>query len=444
MKLSSHLPAGSVKIMGGQLYRGATATSAGVLEANPGVLIKNGRIAALGPDALAQAADETLTAENCIVSPGFLDLCCNLREPGNGQKGNMASETRAAAHGGFTSVCAAPDTSPVNDSGAVTSLIRDMAVRRALVRVLPIGAVTRGLQGELLSDMAGLQKAGCVALGNASRGLRNARVLRRCMSYARTFGLTLMLNPENQALAADGYAHDGLVTTRLGLLGIPQVAETTAVMEMILLAQETGVRLHLSQLSCARSVDMLAEARQRGIQVTAYVAMHQLAFTEDALSGFDSRFHVRPPLRSERDRQALVAGVRDGVIDAIVSQHQPHESAAKQAPLEASEPGLSSIEVALSLGLERVAANELSLPQLLRALTAGPAAVLGQSAASNAGLGAGAVADLCIFNPDQSWCPGLGTLVSAGGNGPVLERVMPGVVHYTLVGGHQAWPSLLP
>jgi len=443
MKLSSHLPAGSVKIMGGQLYRGATATSAGVLEANPGVLIKNGRIAALGPDALAQAADETLTAENCIVSPGFLDLCCNLREPGNGQKGNMVSETRAAAHGGFTSVCAAPDTSPVNDSGAVTSLIRDMAVRRALVRVLPIGAVTRGLQGELLSDMAGLQKAGCVALGNASRGLRNARVLRR-MSYARTFGLTLMLNPENQALAADGYAHDGLVTTRLGLLGIPQVAETTAVMEMILLAQETGVRLHLSQLSCARSVDMLAEARQRGIQVTADVAMHQLAFTEDALSGFDSRFHVRPPLRSERDRQALVAGVRDGVIDAIVSQHQPHESAAKQAPLEASEPGLSSIEVALSLGLERVAANELSLPQLLRALTAGPAAVLGQSAASNAGLGAGAVADLCIFNPDQSWCPGLGTLVSAGGNGPVLERAMPGVVHYTLVGGHQAWPSLLP
>jgi dihydroorotase len=253
-----------------------------------------------------------------------------------------------------------------------------------------------------------------------------------------------MFSPENQALAADGYAHDGLVTTRLGLLGIPEVAETTAVMEMILLAQETGVRLHLSQLSCARSVDMLAEARQRGIQVTADVAMHQLAFTEDALSGFDSRFHVRPPLRSERDRQALVAGVRDGVIDAIVSQHQPHESAAKQAPLAASEPGLSSIEVVLSLGLERVAANELSLPQLLRALTAGPAAVLSQNAASNAGLSAGAVADLCIFNPDQSWRPGPGTLVSAGGNGPVLERSMPGVVHYTLVAGHKAWPSLLP
>ena len=438
MMMFDQAPAGSLKVLGGQLYLGAAANA---LVPNPGVLIREGRIAAVGPEVQAQASDETLMADNCIVSPGFIDLCCNLREPGNGQKGNIASETRAAAHGGFTTVCAAPDTSPVNDSSAVTNLIRDLAAISARVRVLPIGAVTRGLEGDLLSDMAGLKRAGCVAMGNGSAGVRNARILRRCMAYAQTFGLTLMFSPENQALAADGYAHDGLVTTRLGLLGIPEVAETTAVMEMILLAEETGVRLHLSQLSCARSVDMLAQARQRGVRITADVAMHQLAFTEEALSGFDSRFHLRPPLRSERDRLALTAGVRDGIIDAIVSQHKPQESAAKQAPIAASEPGLSSIESVLSLGLERVTASELSLPQLLRALTAGPASVLGYEEAGSADLSVGAVADLCVFNPDQHWHPGPGTLVSAGGHGPVLHRSLPGVVKYTLVAGHKAWSA---
>jgi dihydroorotase len=289
----------------------------------------------------------------------------------------------------------------------------------------------------MLSDMAGLKAAGCVAVGNGSRGVRNARILRRCMAYAQTFGLTVMFSPENTALAADGYAHDGQVTTRLGLLGIPEVAETAAVMEMLLLAEETGVRLHLSQLSCARSVEMLAQARDRGVKVTADVAMHQLAFTESALAGFDSRFHVRPPLRGEADRQALVAGVRDGVIDAIVSQHQPHDSAAKQAPLPATEPGLSSIESVLSLGLELVQRNELELPDLLRALTAGPAAVLGREVA----LTAGAAADLCLFDPDGHWQPSAATLLSAGRHAPVLERALPGEVKLTLVAGRTAWQA---
>jgi dihydroorotase len=257
------------------------------------------------------------------------------------------------------------------------------------------------------------------------------------MAYAQTFGLTVMFSPENTALAADGYAHDGQVTTRLGLLGIPEVAETAAVMEMLLLAEETGVRLHLSQLSCARSVEMLAQARDRGVKVTADVAMHQLAFTESALAGFDSRFHVRPPLRGEADRQALVAGVRDGVIDAIVSQHQPHDSAAKQAPLPATEPGLSSIESVLSLGLELVQRNELELPDLLRALTAGPAAVLGREVA----LTAGAAADLCLFDPDGHWQPSAATLLSAGRHAPVLERALPGEVKLTLVAGRTAWQA---
>ena len=417
----------SLKISGGRLANTDAETT---------VLIRDGHIAALGDAAERESADHDFDAAGCIVAPGFVDLCCNLREPGNGQKGNIASESLAAAHGGFTTVCASPETSPVNDSGAVTNLILDVAAKRSGVRILPVGAVTRGLEGDLLSDMAGLAAAGCVALGNGARPVKNARVLRRCMAYAQTFGLTVMFSPENRALAADGYAHDGLVASRLGLLGIPEVAETAAVMEMLLLAEETGVRLHLSQLSCARSVEMLADARKRGIAVTADVAVHQLLFTEDALSGFDSRYHVRPPLRSERDRQALLAGVRDGVIDAITSQHQPHDSAAKQAPMAATEPGLSTIESTLSMGLLLVERGELDRAGLVRALTTGPASVIGRSAE----LREGAVADLCVFDPRTSWRPDDTNLCSVGRHIPLPGKDLPGVVRLTLCNGQQAWP----
>ncbi|MBZ0335215.1 dihydroorotase [Marinobacter sp. AL4B] len=420
----------SLKITGGTLFDGT-----GTESDNPGLLIKEGKIVAMGADALSAEVDQQYDASGYVIAPGFIDLCCNLREPGNGQKGNIASETLAAAHGGFTTVCASPETSPVNDSSAVTHLIRDGASSRGSVRVLPIGAITRGLEGELLSDLAGLKNAGCVAVGNGSRGIKNARIMRRCMAYARTFGLTVMFSPENQALAADGYAHDGQVTTRLGLLGIPEVAETAAVMEMLLLAEETGVKLHLSQLSSGRSVEMVAAARQRGVKVTADVAMHQLCFTEEALAGFDSRYHVRPPLRSEADRQALVAGVQAGVIDAIVSQHQPHDTAAKQAPLPATEPGLSSIESVLSLGLELVESGELSRQRLLTALTEGPGRIVGLSPE----ITCGAVADLCIFNPTTSWQPSEQTLVSTGKHAPLVERKLSGKVELTLVAGRPVW-----
>ncbi|MBL1274331.1 MAG: dihydroorotase [Oceanospirillales bacterium] len=422
----------SLKITGGQLLDGH-----GVETSNIALLIRGGRIAATGEAARHAEADQTFNAGGCFITPGFVDLYCNLREPGNGQKGNIASETRAAAKGGFTTVCASPETSPVNDSRAVTHLIRDAAVTDSPIRVLPVGALTRGLEGEMLSDMAGLTAAGCIAVGNGSRGVRNARILRRCMAYAQTFGLTIMFRPENQSLAADGYAHDGLVTSRLGLLGIPEVAETASVMEMLLLAEETGVRLHLSQLSCGRSVEMIADARRRGIAVTADVAMHQLVFTEDALAGFDSRFHLRPPLRSEADRKALVAGVREGVIDAIVSQHLPHDSAAKQAPLPATEPGLSSIESVLSLGLSLVKRGELALSDLVRGLTSGPASVIGRVAS----IGHDDIADLCVFDPKAHWTPDDQSLISAGRHAPVIGQALAGVVRLTLVEGQEAWVS---
>lgn len=379
--------------------------------------------------------DQTIDGRGGIVSPGFIDLCCNLREPGNGQKGTIASESRAAARGGYTTICAAPDSSPVNDSSAIAHLIRDVAQRDAPIRILPLGAATRGLKGELLSDMVGLTSAGCVALSNGSAPLANARVLRRCMAYAQTFRIPLMLQPHNVALAADGFAHDGHVTTRLGLLGVPEVAETTAVMEMILLAEETGARLHLSQITCARSVTMMADARQRGIPVTADVAIHHLLFTEDALAGFDSRFHVQPPLRSEADRQALVQGIADGTISAIVSQHQPHDPAAKRAPLGETEPGLSTIESVFSLGLLLVNRNELTLEQLLGALTTGPAMVLGLSVPE---LTPGNAADLCLIDPQASWTPTAETLLSVGKHAPVLGTSLPGCITQSWCSGRVA------
>lgn len=418
----------SLALVGGRLAKTDQAAT---------LVIRNGRIETVTGPVSDHKADRAIDVSGCLISPGFVDLCCNLREPGNGQKGSIATESRAAAHGGFTTLCASPETSPVNDSGAVTNLILDVAAKRSSVRILPIGAITRGLEGELLSDMAGLSAAGCVAMGNGSRTVSNARVLRRCMAYAQTFGLTVMFSPENRALAADGYAHDGLVASRLGLLGIPEVAETTAVMEMLLLAEETGVRLHLSQLSCARSVEMLMEAQRRGIAVTADVAMHQLLFTDYALAGFDSRYHVRPPLRGETDRQALLAGVRDGVIGAITSQHQPHDSAAKQAPLAATEPGLSTIETTLSMGLLLVQCGELSLQQLVRALTEGPASVIGRRAV----IEPQAPADICVFDADGVWTPSASTLCSAGLHHPFPSTSLPGRVRLTLCGGVTAWSS---
>ena len=399
------------------------------------LLVRDGLIQSMAGDAIQDPADTVIDASGLTLLPGFVDLCCNLREPGNGQKGNIATETRAAARGGFTTVCASPDTSPVNDSGAVTNLIRDVARTKSAVRVLPIGAATRGLAGELLSDMVGLTAAGCVAFSNGNNAMANARILRRCMAYARTFDLTLMLQPVNQTLAADGYAHDGRVAARLGLLGVPEVAETAAVMEMLLLAEETGVRLHLGQLSCARSVEMVSDARARGVAVTADVAMHQLLFTEEALSGFDSRYHVVPPLRTEADRKALLQGVEKGVIDAIVSQHQPHDTAAKQAPLGITDPGMSTVESVFSMGLSLVARGELTMSALLRGLSEGPAGVIGWSA----GIEQGAKASFSLWDLDSRWQAGPDALLSRGHHVPVSGQHLKGVSHWTVCEGQVAY-----
>ncbi|TVP55699.1 MAG: dihydroorotase [Halomonadaceae bacterium] len=396
------------------------------------VLIANGQIVAMGAQAINATADQVIDGAGQWLLPGLIDLNCHLGEPGPDRRGTIATETLAAAKGGFTQVCAVPETSPVNDSGAVTHLILDLAAQQGQVRVLPVGALTRGLAGEMLSDMVGLMGAGCIALGNGGRALRDARVLRRCMAYAHTFGFTLFIQPENAVLAADGCAHDGALAARMGLPGIPAVAETTAVSEMLLLAEETGVRLHLGQLSCARSVQLVRAAKARGLAVTADVAMHHLVYTDQVITGFDGRFHVRPPIREESDRKALLAGVEEGTIDAICSQHRPQDQAAKQAPFAATEAGLSGLETTLSLGLRLVAQGQLSQGALLRALIPGPAAVLGQPLPQ---LAVGLPADAVLLRPDGQWTVSPQTLLSTGKQAPAMGETLPGVVSLTMVAG---------
>ena len=396
------------------------------------VLVADGQIALIGDQARHGEADQVIDGGGQWLLPGLIDLNCHLGEPGPDRRGTIATETLAAARGGFTRVCAVPETSPVNDSSAVTHLIRDLAAQSGRVHVLPVGAMTRGLGGEHLSDMVGLSSAGCVALGNGGRPLRDARVLRRCMAYAHTFGIRLFVQPENAVLAADGCAHDGALAARMGLPGIPAVAETTAVSELLLLAEETGVRLHLGPLSCARSVALVRAAKAQGLAVTADVTMHHLGYTDQVITGFDGRYPVRPPLREESDRQALLRGVEDGVIDAICSQHRPQDHAAKQAPFAATEAGLSTLETTLSLGLQLVAQGQLSRTALLRGLCQGPAEVLSEPVPE---LAAGRVADLFLLDAQAQWAVSEETLLSTGKQAPALGERLPGVVSMTMVGG---------
>ncbi|MCP5163241.1 MAG: dihydroorotase [Hahellaceae bacterium] len=394
--------------------------------------IESGKIGFVGDIPAGFEPDDVIDAQGGIVSPGFIDLYTRLCEPGDEYKGSIATETAAAVRGGFTHVCCPPDTLPVNDTAAVTHLITDLAKRAGNAKVLPIGALTQGLKGEQLSELYTLKEAGCVAVSNGVAPLRNFKVLRRCMEYAATHNVTIFARPEDASLAADGCIHEGQLSARLGLVGIPEIAEVLSVSQWILLAEETGVRLHLSQLSCARALQLVEQARRRGVKLTCDVAIHNLVLTESVVDGFDSRFHVRPPLRTEQDRQALLAGVNEGVIDAICSQHLPHEEAAVNVPFAESSPGIAGVETLLPLVNLLVGRGELILEKALTALTEGPARVLGMTTGS---LCKGASADLTIFTQQGETCIDVKTKGTQGVNNPWFGFPLPGQVLATLVDG---------
>lgn len=396
------------------------------------IYLQHGKIAAIGQAPAGFEAQRTIDAQGLTAAPGLVDLAVALREPGYSRKGSIASETLAAAAGGITSLCCPPQTRPVLDTAAVTELILDRARESGHAKVFPIGALTRNLAGEQLSELVALREAGCVAFGNGLTEFASNRNLRRALEYAATFNLTVIFHSQDRDLAEGGLAHEGAAASFLGLSGIPETAETVALARNLLLVERSGVRAHFAQLTSARGAEMIAQAQARGLPVTADVAMYQLILTDEALHGFSSLYHVQPPLRSAADRDGLREAVKAGVISAISSHHQPHEADAKLAPFGETEPGISSAEILLPLALTLVDDGLLDLPTLLARLTSGPAAALMLAGGK---LQPGLPADLVLFDRSSSTLVGE-RWYSKGRNCPFMGHCLPGAVRYTIVDGH--------
>lgn len=378
------------------------------------------------------ATDLTLDAQDKWIIPGAVDLCARLREPGQEYKGTIHSETQAAAAGGVTHLCCPPDTQPIIDSAAVAALIQERAHQSGYAHVLPIGAITQGLKGSQLSEMHSLQEAGCVGVSQLRNAIKDNRVLLRCLEYAATFNLTVFFQSTDLSLQGDGIVHEGFTSTRLGLPGIPRSAETVALARDLLLVEQTGVNAHFSQLSCARSVDMIAAAQQRGLPITADIAVHQLLFNDEAVDGFNSQYHVTPPFRSETDRKALIDGVKSGVISVISSDHQPHEAAAKSAPFGATESGISSIETLLPMSYGLVREGLLSESQWVSCIATAPAKIINIEAGS---IRKDATANLSIFDPTAQWQLTAESLHSEGKNSPLIGKTLHGRTSATISNG---------
>lgn len=396
------------------------------------VYVADGKIAAVGEAPDSFTADLTIDARGWIVAPGMIDLSANLREPGLEHKATIASETRAAAKAGITTLCCSPETMPVVDTPAVVELIHEQAAAAGYARVLPIGALTLGLEGKQLSEMYALKQAGCRMLGNGLRPLINPLVWRRALEYAATYDLLVTIRPQDPWLAAGGCAHQGPLATRLGLPAIPASAETVAVAQLLELIGETGARVHFTCLSTARAAAMIGAAKHRGLPVTADVSAHQLHLVDQQIGEFDSQAHVIPPLRSIADREGLRRAVAEGVIDAICSDHQPHEEDAKLEAFALTEPGISALETFLPLVLKLVDEAVLSLPEAWARMTQGPASILGLKAGS---LTEGAAADLCIFDPQAHWVVDSPIWLSQGRNTPFWGQTMKGRVRCTVLEG---------
>lgn len=386
--------------------------------------------------------DTTIDATGCIVLPGLVDLAVRLREPGHEHEGMLASEMAAAVAGGVTSVVCPPDTEPVLDEAGLVEMLRHRAEQLKQARLFPLGALTRNLEGEVLTEMLHLTQAGCIGFSQAEVPLANTQVMQRALQYASTFGYTVWLRPQELYLGK-GVAASGPLATRMGLSGVPVAAETIALHTIFELVRATGARVHLCRLSSAAGVALVRQAKAEGLPITSDVSINSLHLTDVDLGYFDSRMRLNPPLRQQRDRDALRAGLADGTIDALVSDHTPVDEDAKSLPFAQAEPGATGLELLLSLTMKWAQDSGLPLAQALGVVTSRSAAVAGAALgalASSAGrLVVGGAADICVFDPAAHWVVEPSALRSQGQHTPFGGYELPGRVRATLVNGHVAY-----
>lgn len=422
------------------ISNGRVIDPASGLDQSADLALADGRICAIANIPADFRADRTIDATGCIVMPGLVDLAARLREPGYEHEGMLDSEMSAAVAGGVTSLVCPPDTDPVLDEPGLVEMLKFRAEKLQRARLFPLGALTRGLAGEVLTEMAELTEAGCIGFSQAEVALSSSLVLQRALNYAATFGYTVWLRPQDRDLGT-GVAASGALATRLGLSGVPVAAETIALFTIFEFMKTTGARVHLCRLSSAAGVQLVREAKAAGLPVTCDVSINSLHLTDTDIGFFDSRARLNPPLRQQRDRDALSAGLADGTIDALVSDHTPVEADAKTLPFAEAEAGATGLELLLPLALKWGTQSGAGLHRALKVVTAAPAALLRgeQTLAPEAGgqgrLIEGGVADLCLFDPEAEWEVTAAALRSQGKHTPFGGYALQGRVRMTLVGG---------
>jgi dihydroorotase len=406
--------------------------------------IAAGRIVSIGAAPADFVPNKTMDASGCVVAPGLIDLSVRLREPGHEHEGMLESELAAAVAGGVTSLVCPPDTDPVLDEPGLVEMLKFRAEKLHKSRVFPLGALTRGLRGTALTEMSQLTEAGCVGFSQAEVPLEDTQVLQRALQYAASFGLTVWLRPQDMHLGK-GVAASGALATRLGLSGVPVAAETIALHTIFELVRATGARVHLCRISSAAGLALVARAKAEGLNVSCDVSINSLHLTDTDIGYFDSRMRLDPPLRQQRDRDALRQGLLDGTVDALVSDHSPVDEDAKTLPFAEAEPGATGVELLLGLACKWGDDSGAGLARALAVLTNEPARVLGSSLgtlqASAGQLLKGGVADMCVFNPNQPWTVEPSALRSQGKHTPFSGYELPVRVRWTVVGGQLAYES---
>jgi dihydroorotase len=426
------------------IKNGRVINPASGFDALADVAIAAGRIVSIGAVPADFAPNKTMDASGCVVAPGLVDLSVRLREPGHEHEGMLESELAAAVAGGVTSLVCPPDTDPVLDEPGLVEMLKFRAEKLHQSRVFPLGALTRGLRGTALTPMAQLTEAGCVGFSQAEVPLEDTQVLQRALQYAASFGFTVWLRPQDMHLGK-GVAASGALATRLGLPGVPVAAETIALHTIFELVRATGARVHLCRISSAAGLALVARAKAEGLNVSCDVSINSLHLTDTDIGYFDSRMRLDPPLRQQRDRDALRQGLLDGTVDALVSDHSPVDEDAKTLPFAEAEPGATGVELLLGLACKWGDDSGAGLVRALAVLTSEPARVLGSSLgtlqASAGQLLKGGVADVCVFNPNQAWTVEPSALRSQGKHTPFSGYELPVRVRWTVVGGQLAYEA---